>query len=222
MGIWPSLKIPAWLPGGGGGCWGFELIGRLSSAANNACRAVGIPVNSTSDPRVKLFLGSAIIQNNVTYAGGRPVDAFCFHWLWGLIFSADRIRFGLTFLIVCKFMSSWFCPRLSLSWGEPRVEYYCDNIDNQCNPKYYPPLLLFLNWKITKTCLRIKQTRQLWISSCQDSDLVCYLWFWKAEFESTENRSVQPLIGADVLFCTLPIVTPLHYNLGIERASIVG
>lgn len=106
-----------------------------------------------------------------------------------LFFSADRIRFGLTFLIVCKFMSSWFCPRLSLSWGEPRVEYYCDNIDNQCNPKYYPPLLLFLNWKITKTCLRIKQTRQLWISSCQDSDLVCYLWFWKAEFESTEQVS---------------------------------
>lgn len=206
----------------GGGCWSFELIGHISSAANNACRAVGIPVNSTSDPRVKLFLGSAIIQNNVTYAGGRPVDAFCFHWLWGLIFSADRIRFGLTFLIVCKFMSSWFCPRLSLSWGEPRVEYYCDNIDNQCNPKYYPPLLLFLNWRITKTCLRIKQTRQLWISSCQESDLLCYLWFWKAEFESTENRSVQPLIGADVLSSTLAIVTPLHYNLGIERASIVG
>ena len=189
--------------------------------ANNACRAVEIPVNSTSDPWVKLFLGSAgsreilkktlsvspmgrpqvppklalnegymksfilnlhfvwnsAIENDVSYAEGRPVDAFCFHWLWGLIFSADRIRFGLTFLIVCKFMSSLFCPRLSLSWGEPRVEYYCDNIDNQCNPKYYPPLLLFLNWKITKTCLRIKQTRQLWISSCQDSDLVCYLWF---------------------------------------------
>lgn len=124
------------------------------------------------------FVWNSAIENDVTYAEGRPVDAFCFHWLWGLIFSADRIRFGLTFLIVCKFMSSLFCPLLSLSWGEPRVKYYCDNIDNQCNPKYYPPLLLFLNWKITKTCLKNKAIMNFQLSGFRSCLLFMVLKSW--------------------------------------------